>query len=149
MNRFFSRYPIGVVLVAVSLMAIPPRVSAADRPHKSGGTAQFVSATEFVGSGEATHLGRYSETGSVLFSPTADPTVLHIDALATYTAANGDQLSAIITGTLNGVTGVITATVTYVGGTGRFANATGSSSLAGQLLDGGAISVAVEGTIDY
>src|SRR6266536_625819 len=127
MNRFI------VLLVAAGLLAVTTRASAEDRPHKAEGTAQFVSPTEFVGSGEATHLGRYTEAGVVAFSSTDSPTVLRIDACSVYTAANGDRLYATITGHLNGVTGAITATVTYVGGTGRFAGADGSAALAGQF----------------
>ena len=149
MYCFFSRLPVGVMLVAACVLAIPLRASAAERPHHSSGNAQFVSPTDFVGTGNATHLGSYTEVGSVAFSPTNDPAVLQIDAWSIYTAANGDQLHAVISGSLNGLTGAITATVTYAGGTGRFADATGSSNLKGQLLPGGAISVVVEGTIDY
>jgi hypothetical protein len=50
---------------------------------------------------------------------------------------------------LNRATGAITATVTYVGGTGRFTNATGVSSLVGQMLPNGTITVAVNGSINY
>jgi hypothetical protein len=75
--------------------------------------------------------------------------VLQLNAQATYTAANGDQLYAVFAGQLNGVTGIITATVTYVGGTGRFTDASGTAALSGQLLPGGAIEVTVKGTIDY
>ena len=77
------------------------------------------------------------------------PAVLRIDAWAVYTAANGDQLYATITGQLDLQTGAITATVTYVGGTGRFDDAGGSATLSGQMLPDGTITVAVEGTIDY
>ena len=149
MNRFFSRRPFALVLAAVGVLALSAPAQAEERPHVSRGTAQFVSPTDFVGEGHATHLGRYTEVGRVSFSPTADPTVLQIDAWATYTAANGDELYAVFTGHLNGLTGAITATVEYVGGTGRFADATGSANLTGQLLPGGAVSVAVAGTIDY
>ena len=148
MNRFCSLRPV-VVLVAVGVLALSASASAEERPHKSGGTAQFVSPNDFVGFGEATHLGRYTEVGNAQFSPTDDPTVLRVDALSVYTAANGDQLYATITGRLDLLTGAITATVTYVGGTGRFVAADGSATLSGQLLPGGTISVAVVGTIDY
>ena len=57
--------------------------------------------------------------------------------------------TAAVTGELNGLTGAIAATVSYVGGTGRFAAASGSASLAGQLGAGGTISVTVSGTIDF
>src|SRR5204862_8300827 len=124
--------------------------AAADsRPYSARGTAQFVSPTEFVGSGEATHLGGYSEAGTVSFTPTSDPTVLHVEGSIVYTAANGDELHANISGELNAATGAVVASVTYVGGTGRFAAATGSSGLSGQLGAGGAITVSVSGSIDY
>ena len=149
MNRFCSPRSVVVMLAAVGMLTLPARASAEDRPHKSGGTARFVSPTDFVGSGEATHLGHYTETGSAQFTPTNDPTVLQIDARSIYTAANGDELHAVFTGQLDLLTGAITATGTYVGGTGRFDAAAGSATLSGQMLPDGTITVTVEGTIDY
>jgi hypothetical protein len=138
-----------LVCALVSCLICPDAATASVRPHLSGGTAQFVSGTDFVGTGHATHLGRYSEEGSVVFSPTDDPAVLHVDGSIVYTAANGDELHAIVTGELNGLTGVISAMLSYVGGTGRFADASGSASLAGQSGPMGAISVSASGTIDF
>ena len=149
MNRFFSQRLFAFVLSAIGILAIAAPAPAASLPYASRGTAQFVNANDFVGTGMATHLGRYDEVGSVQFSPTADPTVLQIDAWAIYTAANGDRLYALFTGHLNGLTGAITATVTYVGGTGRFDDASGTATLSAQLLGGGSIEVAIKGTIDY
>ena len=149
MNRFLFQRTFALFLAFASVLALATPARAAERRYLSRGTAQFVSPTDFVGTGIATHLGLYDEAGSVQFSPTADPTVLHLDAESTYTAANGDHLYAVITGQLNGVTGAITATVTYVGGTGRFADASGTATLSGQLLPGGSIEVTVKGTIDY
>jgi hypothetical protein len=149
MNRFFSRRPLALVLAAVGLLAFVSPAQAASRPHHSRGNAQFVNANDFVGAGTATHLGPYDEVGSVQLLPTPDPTVFLVDASATYTAANGDQLHAVITGTLDGDTGAITATVTYVGGTGRFSSASGTATLSAQLFPDGSIDVDVEGTIDY
>ena len=149
MHRCYSLRPIVVMLVATGLLTVTTRASANERPHKSGGTAQFVSPTDFVGSGQATHLGRYTEVGSAQFSPTTVPGVLQIDAWSVYTAANGDQLYATFTGQLDLLTGAITATVTYVGGTGRFEDAGGSAELSGQMLPDGTITVSVRGTIDY
>jgi hypothetical protein len=149
MTRSNSLRPVATLVVAAAILALPDRASAEERPHKSRGTAQFVSPTDFVGSGEATHLGRYTEVGSAQFSPTADPAVLRIDAWSVYTAANGDELYATITGRLDLLTGAITATVTYVGGTGRFDDAGGSATLSGQMLPDGTIAVSVEGTLDY
>ena len=130
-------------------MALTDRAAAKERPHSSRGTARFVSPTEFVGTGNATHLGRYHETGRVTFTPTDNPAVFQIDGCMVYTAANGDELHAVVTGELDGRTGAITATVTYVGGTGRFTAASGSASLSGRLQPDGTVSVRVSGTIDY
>ena len=145
MNRFRILRRVGLVLVAVGLLALPGRASAEDRAYQLRGSAQFLpGSTDFVGAGYATHLGRYSETGSATFSGT------HVDACATLTAATGDdQLFETISGELDPATGVITATVTFVGGTGRFTGVTGSAKLVGQLLPGGRIAVTVVGTIDY
>lgn len=149
MNRFFSRRAYALVLSAVGLLALIAPARAATRPHDSRGSAQFVNANDFVGEGTATHLGRYEEVGGVQLSPTPDPTVFLVEAWATYTAANGDQLYAVMTGTLDGDTGAISATVTYVGGTGRFTSASGTAALSGRLFPDGSIDVDVEGTIDY
>jgi hypothetical protein len=149
MKRFFSRRLFALVIAAVGVLTLAAPARAVQRPYVSRGTAQFVSANAFVGAGTATYLGLYDEAGSIQLSPTADPAVFNAVASSTYTAANGDQLRAIFTGQLNGVTGVITATVTYVGGTGRFTNASGTATLSGQLLPGGSLEVAVKGTIDY
>ena len=149
MTRFSSLRPIVVVLAAAGLLAPPTRASADERPHFSRGTAQFVSPTDFVGTGYATHLGQYTEVGVITFGDFTGPTTMAITAWSTYTAANGDQLDALFSGELNVESGVITATVTYVGGSGRFDGASGSATLTGQLLPGGTIAVSVVGIIDY
>ena len=149
MNRFNFQGPFAFVLAVFAVFALSAPTQAGERPHNSRGTAQFVNANDFVGTGKATHLGRYNEVGSAHFSPTADPTVFQIDAWSIYTAANGDQLFAVFTGNLNGLTGAITATATYVGGTGRFTDASGTAILTGQSLPGGTLTVSVEGTINY
>jgi hypothetical protein len=149
MNRFFSRRPFALLLASVGVLMLSAAAQAEQRLHASRGTAQFVNANDFVGAGTATHLGRYDEEGTAQFSPTADPTVFQVDASATYTAANGDQLYAVFTGHLDGLTGTIIATVTYVGGTGRFTSASGTATLSGQVSPDGSIEVDIEGTIDY
>ncbi len=148
MNRFVMRF-FAIVLVGLSMLAVTERASAVVRHYAANGNAHFTSPNDFVGEGNATHLGLYSEVGYVTFLPTSNPTVLQVDGWAVYTAANGDELRATIAGELDGLTGVVTATITYVpGGTGRFENVSGSSSLEG-LVNGGAISVAVIGSIDF
>lgn len=149
MTGYHSLRPLVVLLATAGILTQSARASAEERPHSSRGTAQFVSPTDFVGAGHATHLGHYTEVGSANFSPTDQPGILRIDGLAIYTAANGDQLYAIISGELNGATGAITATVNYVGGTGRFKETVGSATLGGQIRPDGTITVSVQGTINY
>ena len=149
MNRFYSLRPFALILAAVSVLALTVPTQAAQRAHVSRGTAHFTSASEFEGSGTATHLGAYTESGTVAFSPTDNADVIHLEACATYTAANGDRLYAVFSGELNQLTGVISATVTYVGGTGRFTDASGTATLSGQMFPDGSIEVAVQGNIDY
>ena len=101
------------------------------------GTASFTSQTTtgFLGTGEATHLGRSSSVGAVSFSPPNAAGCYPNLNTETLTAANGDQLvirsddqacpigPTSFHGTGNWV---------VVGGTGRFANATGSGSFDGE-----------------
>ena len=147
MHRFYSLSSVGVLLVAVSVLAIPAHTSAGERPHSSRGTAQFLpdATGDFVGSGYATHLGNYTEVGNASISPIGE-----IEGWAHYTAGNGNghTLFATFTGQVDAF-GAITVTVTYVGGTGQFENASGSATLLGQIQLDGTIVVAVEGTIDY
>ena len=149
MNRFSSLRPFALMLAAVSILALAVPAQAGNRAHVSRGTAHFISANEFAGAGTATHLGRYNEAGTVAFSPTENGDVIHLEGSATYTATNGHKLYASFTGELNGLTGVINATVTYVGGTGRFTDASGTATLSGQMFPDGSIEVAVQGTIDF
>jgi hypothetical protein len=148
MRRLLSQLVTVIVLVC-SVLLFPNHALAQSVPHKASGAAQFVSPNDFIGSGNATHLGKYTEVGNVAFTPTSSPTVLAVDGWSNYTAANGDELHALLHGELDASTGVITVTVSYVGGTGRFLHATGSSNLAGQLLGGGAAVIAVHGNIQY
>jgi hypothetical protein len=87
--------------------------------------------------------------GKVQLSPTDDPTVLRIEGWAISTAANGDLLFGIISGRLNVLTGAISATVMYIGGTGRFADARGTATLSAEVSPDGLIEYVIEGTISY
>jgi hypothetical protein len=86
--------------------------------------------------------------------PTPDGTLLIVNT-AVYTAANGDKLFSTFLG--SGVptsTGVsFSGTETYDGGTGRFADATGSATLVGSAEftspSAGVGQYSVEGTISY
>jgi hypothetical protein len=88
------------------------------------GTPPFVSVS-IEGTGNATHLGRFT----VVIPHVVNTTNRTSTGTYEFTAANGDTLTAGFTGqatlTAPGVLSIVeTATVT--GGTGRFADATGS-----------------------
>src|SRR3954469_19997423 len=89
-----------------------------------GGTG----AISITGSCVLTHLGRTTYRATQIVTPNADGTV-HIAVDGIYTAANGDELHGVISGTgsFGGGSSVsYTTTETFVGGTGRFAHASGA-----------------------
>jgi hypothetical protein len=145
MTRFarFGSLALGALLLAAS--AAPAEA----RPLAGRGTGQFVSPNDFVNVGEGTHLGRFHEVGSVEFEATGDPTVLSIEGSSVLTGANGEQLYTSFSGELDLLTGKVTASITYVGGTGRFADVNGTAELSGQLVDNGSFHVVVKGSLDF
>ncbi len=139
-----------VLFAMLALVLFVTQAQAGERHHAARGTGHFTSAVgDFVGEGIATHLGPFDEVGNVQFGDTSDATAIPITGWAVHTAANGDQLFETISGTLNLLTGAGTATMTYVGGTGRFADASGTAVFSLQLLGGGAFEYSGKGTIDY
>ena len=133
-------------------------VSAAERPFALSGTGV---ATLIVneqgmpigaiptGSGTATHLGQWTVTGNVKYTPDANG-VLHSSGDATITAANGDKVQIQIEGVLDPVAGMDQGIFHIVGGTGRFEGATGDANFVVQLnpLTGG-FDLTVVGKINY
>ena len=115
-------------------------------------TGQFQPATRTVlvrlqGTGTASHLGRYT----VVSEFTVSPATLTAAGHATFTAANGDVLTATFTGrsVVTGGTVAIIESLTITGGTGRFAGATGSATLQRTLTRAtGVSSGSFEGTLD-
>src|SRR6476620_2819796 len=108
MKRFERFGPLVLAVLLLATGAAP----AEERPYRLKGSGQFVSTTDFVGAGTATHLGLFAEAGRVEFSPTDNPVVLQVDGWAIHTAANGDQLYEVISGQLNVLTGAGPATAT-------------------------------------
>src|SRR5829696_4089809 len=85
------------------------------------------------GGGTATHIGRYTIVNSHCVDPTNGGLT---EGTFVKTAANGDQIfgryvgSSIPTGP---GTFTISGTVTFAGGSGRFADASGTTTMAGTL----------------
>ena len=153
------RHPLFFAVVAasaVSLASIAASAMAAETPFKGTvnavETSQLVFPTNFVnreGTGTATYLGKYTEHVTLQVNiPTSTST-----GTATFTAANGDTLSASVVGraTPTGPTVLsIVEVYSITGGTGRFADATGSFTLATTLdLTTGVSSGTFIGAIDH
>ena len=132
------RQPLFVGLVAVfaiSLAIVAASAVAAVTPFKGTvsavETGTIVFPTRFLdreGTGTATYLGRYTERVTMVINlPTLSST-----GAATFTAANGDTLLATVAGQAtrtSPTTLSIVEVYTITGGTGRFADATGSFTL--------------------
>jgi hypothetical protein len=153
------RHSLFVGLVAafsILLSSVAASAVAAETPFK--GTVRAVETGQTVfpirtitreGTGTATHLGRYTE------HVTAQINVLTMSATgaATFTAANGDTLLASVVGQATRIgptTLSIVEVYTITGGTGRFADATGSFTLESTVdQTTGASSGTFSGAIDH
>jgi hypothetical protein len=147
---------VGVVAAFAVLASMAAGALAADTPFKGRvsavetGTTAF--PTRFVdreGTGTATHLGRYTEHIVMTINlPTLSST-----GAATFTAANGDTMLASVVGQAtrtSPTTLSIVEVYTITGGTGRFADATGSFALESTLDQVTGVSTGkLSGVIDH
>jgi hypothetical protein len=152
MNLFSLLRPVAVLLLAAGSVSFSASASGEERDYRSHSTAVLDLATgDFVATGNGTHLGKYTESGNVSIVGGAFPVFL-VAGSATLTDKSGDELWVDITGMLDFSTGTITGTITFVGGKGRFEEATGSASVVALFETDGltaTIAVVVAGTIDF
>ena len=158
MKRFLT---IRSTILTLTLLLGTVPVVAVERPFSLNGTGVAVFITDDAGhviggtvsgSGTATHLGLYTNVGRITFIPDPDnPILVHPAGEATLTAANGDTLRLIVEdGVLDVTTGISTGHFRFVGGTGRFANASGITEfVVVQNLVTGAFELTVVGRIDF
>lgn len=102
-----------------------------------------------TGTCQATHLGRALLTSDKIINVVAGTQTLE----TTFVAANGDELRGTGSGT-NAPVGpglvAFTATITFTGGTGRFADASGQATITGQAdLVAGRSHMTASGTIEF
>ena len=125
---------IRTLLVTLILLAATIPVSATERPIaiKGAGVATLITDAAgnptgaiATGSGTATHLGQWTVTGNVKYTPDSNG-VLHSSGEATLIAANGDKLLFQIDGVLDPAAGIDQGVFYFFGGTGRFEGASGS-----------------------
>ena len=147
------------ILLAVPVMSAIGKPAAPSRPLDGSCQTAFAftgpESVHIEGTCHYSHLGLTTSVAEQTIVLLPDGT-LHIANTAVYTAANGDKLFSIFVGT-----GVFTATggvsfsgtETYYGGTGRFADATGSATLVGSAEftspSAGVGQYSVEGTVSY
>src|SRR5215469_18056318 len=151
--RYFA-----VSLAAAAMISVTAPASAKDQvPFKGVVSGSVISITpldqcnqltEAVNGGNASHMGRFTGTAEFVL----DACNLTYVGSYVFTAANGDSISGPFVGSLTPTTvpGVFdnTESAFITGGTGRFANATGTFNLGGQInLNTGTFSLPWEGTI--
>ena len=132
MKRFTK---IHALMLVVFLLLGTIQVSATERPFALSGTGvatliidesgNLVGAIP-TGSGTATHLGQWTVSGTVKYTPVNG--VLKSSGDATITVSNGDKLQVQIDGILDPVAAVDQGVFYIVGGTGRFEGATGQAN---------------------
>jgi hypothetical protein len=158
MKRFVSIR--SLILVFTLLLGMIP-VGATERPFASNGnglatfitdgSGNVVGATVVV-SGNATHLGLFSGTGTIQFLPDAnDPNISHPAGEVTYVASNGDRLPTVIEdGSMDLRTGIATGYMVFQSGTGRFEGASGKAAIVvEQNFITGAYTFTMVGNINY
>lgn len=147
MNRYFSAL---ILALAVLVLGSFP-AQAVERPIRINASGTVTNGV-ISAAGHASHLGLFSETGELSFVPDPNnPTLLLVTGRVTFTAANGDQLDALIEdAVLDVTTGQATGAFRFIGGTGRFVNASGTGEL---VIDQNLVTGTFEGTavgrIDY
>lgn len=152
--RSFCRIGLGASVLALLCCSLP---AIANDQVRFKGTFEGIDHAMSVGpcttivehsaEGQATHLGRFTLTSTTIADVCSHfPNFDGSDDLVTLTVANGDQLfgTAISTSTLVDFTDptrirvVGESTITITGGTGRFANSTGTIrwSILAKLYEG-------------
>jgi hypothetical protein len=135
-----SRVLLSSAVLGVALVSPASAVAAAagsDLPltGRSTGVASVdistnPSPTTFSSAGQLSHLGAFTATGNESFTPLGLPPAIPYTLTGTETlvAANGDKLFGTVDGTGVNNAGATSGTnvVTITGGTGRFADASGS-----------------------
>lgn len=130
----FSKMRIITLTIVLLLGAIP--AAATERPFalNGRGVATFITdeAGHVIGantitSGTATHLGVWTLSGTVHYAPPDENGKIPSSADATIVASNGDKLYVVLRGLFDPVAGTDHGTFTFAGGTGRFAEASGTA----------------------
>jgi hypothetical protein len=149
-----------LILVFTLLLGIIP-VSATERPFAANGNGVAAFITDGGGnvvganltlSGNGTHLGLFTGSGTIQFLPDAnDPNIVHPSGGITYVASNGDRLPTVIeNGSMDLRTGIATGYMVFQSGTGRFEGVSGKAAIVvEQNFVTGAYTFTMVGNINY
>ena len=153
--KHFTKIRSIILTIILLLGAIP--AAAVERPFAMSGTGVAVLITDEngnligatpTGSGTATHLGSWTVAGNVTYTP--DGGVLRSGGQATLAAANGDTLIFEVDGVLDPIAAVDQGVFRFIGGTGRFAGASGTIDFVVSINPAnGGFELTAVGRIDY
>jgi hypothetical protein len=151
MRRFVS-LSAGITALVILVGAVTT-ANAKERPFFLSGTGQLVmgqgGAGTFTASGTASYLGKWTNSGTIEFVPGPEPDTLAASGEVTFTAADGDTLEATFEGVLDLTTGIGLAVFIFDGGTGRFANASGTADAVIQQNPDGSFKFRMQGGLDF
>jgi hypothetical protein len=152
------RHSLFVALVAASAVSLASSVSAAAAETPFKGTLTAVETSQFVfpiatvnrvGTGTATYLGKFTEHATLQINVLT----MSSTGASTFTAANGDTLSASVVGHATRISPTMLSIVevyTITGGTGRFAGALGTLTLESTVEETTGVSTGrFSGAIDH
>ncbi len=136
-SKLFLLSGLVLVVMALSPATAQGKAGGTDRPLRGTETATAI-INVVMHTGSVSGPFRYSHLGNGTFHADTTLTPLtpastHIDGTNTYTAANGDQVFTTISGTstVRATGSEVTIVDTIVGGTGRFADASGTFTVTG------------------
>jgi hypothetical protein len=154
MNRFLLTRQLTFTVAALTFLGLGLTATAAP-PVPFQGRADIVvtnvedlspTSQRLTGSatGKATHLGRFTRTETI----TLDLNTFAFTGTLVFTAANGDQLSADVSGQFTSPTTAV-GTYSFTGGNGRFHNASGQAAFEVTAIGMGLFDATFKGTIQY
>jgi len=133
-RSIFIRAFAALVTCALVLPVVGSSKNPVERPMKEKGLILFTPTSDFGGTfgvvGNATHLGKFVGQGTYhVTGVSPDGLKIYFHVAATWTAANGDAVEIdcpdwVNDNSVNPPTS--TGVMNFVGGTGRFVNASGS-----------------------
>jgi len=139
-NRLLILASLVLAVTVLSPAAAHGAAGGTDRPLKGTETATAV-INVVMHTGSVSGPFRYAHLGNGTFHADTTltpltPTTTHIAGTNTYVAANGDQLFTTISGTSTVTTTASEVTIvdTITGGTGRFADASGTFTATGPAM---------------